>query len=364
MTSLTILVPLIVLGILGSGCSHGGAQRVATRDFEFVSGDKKLSGIIDYPTSGKANGIVIFVHGSGNTNIREDKRYFDLRSQFVEIGLSCVMWDKPGQGRSEGVFCENQPIEASANEVTDAISWLKNEKTPGIENIGLWATSRGCWVAPLVISQNHEIKFWIAIGGVPAEDNKYYLMKSNLPLEGHTQFETEQLMNEWRNGRQIFFNGGDYSSYLAATANLRKDPAVAYLAGDLSTTKEEYYTEQKAYMKVMEQFEYDKETFSIIRVRDFDKILKGLNINVLAMFGEKDTNVDWIRARELYKSTIGRNPQASLTIRTFPTGNHSINVTKDGSVRELEGTPAGGGKKCAGYYETQIDWLLKHVISE
>ncbi|MFN8342956.1 MAG: alpha/beta hydrolase [Cyclobacteriaceae bacterium] len=273
------LVNLIIVGVLVSACSQsGGTQRMATRDFEFISGGKKLSGIIDYPTSGKAKGIVLFVHGSGNTNIREDDRYFDLRSQFVGLGLSCVMWDKPGQGRSEGMFSENQPIESSAKEVTDAISWLQSENTPGIETIGLWSTSRGCWVAPLVLSQHPGVKFWIAIGGVPAEDNKYYLMKSNLPLEGHTDFETVQLMKEWTNGRKLFFSGGDYSSYLAATANLRKSRAVRYLAGDLNTTEEEYYTEQEAYLKAKEQFEFDKETYSLIRVRNFDQILKGLNV--------------------------------------------------------------------------------------
>ena len=241
----TILVYMAIMAFFGSGCSQSdGAAEMVTKDFEFVSGNKKLSGTIDLPRSGKTKGLVLFVHGSGNTDIRRDKRYLDLRSRFVGSGLGCVMWDKPGQGRSEGVFSENQPLEESANEVLDAIDQLRKEEIPGIENIGLWATSRGCWVAPLAISQNSDIKFWIAIGGVPAEDNKYYLMKSNLPLEGRTQYETEQLLKEWRDGRKIFLEGGSYSFYLTATENLRKDPAVFYLAGDLNATEEDYYTEQ------------------------------------------------------------------------------------------------------------------------
>ena len=90
----------------------------------------------------------------------------------------------------------------------------------------------------------------------------------------------------------------------------------------------------------------------------------GLDIEVLALFGEKDTNVNWRKANALYESTIGQNPNATLTVHTFPDGNHIINVTETGSVREVEGTPHGAGTKCKGYYETQIEWLRKHVLAE
>ena len=158
--------------------------------------------------------------------------------------------------------------------------------------------------------------------------------------------------------------GGGYKSYLEATTHLRKDPAIFYFAGNLTSSPEEYEAQQEAYMKTESQYEVDEETYSILRVRNFDKMLNGLNIDVLALFGEKDTNVDWRKTQELYKSTIGLNPNATLTIHTFPKGNHSINVTQTGSVREVEETPIGSGNKCEGYYQTQMAWLRKHVLSE
>ena len=169
-----------------------------TSDFEFISGDKKLSGIIDQPKEGPTHALIVFVHGSGMTDIRRENRYFDLRSRFVGLGIACVMWDKPGQGKSEGIFDENQPLEESAKEVLDAITWLRANKIPGVKKIGLWGSSRGGWVAPMAMAQAQDIHFWISVSGVAAEDNKYYLMKSNLPLEGHTKEETEMLMEEWK----------------------------------------------------------------------------------------------------------------------------------------------------------------------
>jgi hypothetical protein len=97
-------------------------------------------------------------------------------------------------------------------------------------------------------------------------------------------------------------------------------------------------------------------------VQNFDTMLSQLDIPVLALLGEKDTNVNWRKTRALYESTIGRNPRATLTVRTFPNCNHAMNVSATGSVREVEGMPLDAGVKCDGYYETQIEWLRKHVV--
>jgi hypothetical protein len=204
----------------------------------------------------------------------------------------------------------------------------------------------------------------ICVSGVPAEDNKYYLLKSNLPLEGRTPEETDRLMDQLKRGRQILIQGGTYSSYLAATEELRKDPAVTYFAGDLTGTKEAYEAEQNALASAKGKYEFDPETLSLIRVQNFDKMLKGLNIDMLAIFGERDTNVNWRKTRALYKATIGRNPDATLAIHTFPDANHDIAVSKTGSVREVEGRPFGSSVKSEGYYETQVDWLQEHVLTE
>jgi hypothetical protein len=279
------------------------------------------------------------------------------------LGIASVTWDKPGRGRSEGKFDDNQPLEESAQEALDAVAYLRTEKISGSNKIGIWSTSRGGWVAPIALSKDPEIKFWISVSGPSAEDNKYYLLESNLPLEGRTSEETKRLLAEWKRGRQIFLQGGDYDSYLAATEHLRKDPVVFEFAGDVTSTSKDYVAAQAAYMKEKEKYKFDEETLSMIRVQNFDQTLSRLNIDMLALFGEKDTNLNWRKASELYQSTVGQNPKATLMVRTFPDGNHGITVTTTGSIREVDGVPLDTGMKCKGYYETQIDWLRKYVVS-
>jgi hypothetical protein len=336
---------------------------MVTEDFEFLSGGRRLSGIIDQPANGEVRALIVFVHGSGPTDIRRENRYIDLRRRFAELGIASVVWDKPGMGRSEGEFDPNQPLDESAREVLDAVAYLRMEDVPGAQKIGIWGTSRGGWVAPIALAQDPEIEFWISVSGVPAEDNKYYLMRSNLPLEGRTLEETQRLMEEWKRGREIFMEGGDYDAYLAATRNIRNDTSVFYFAGNLTGSRADYEAEQGAFLRTEEEFQFD-ENLSILRVRDFDAMLSSLDIDVLALFGERDTNVDWRAAQALYESTLGRNGSAALSIRTFPDCNHSLNVSKTGSVREVEGTPLNMGTKCDGYYETQVEWLKQHVVPE
>lgn len=294
--------------------------------------------------------------------MRREGRYALLRQSFAELGISSFVWDKPGQGRSEGTFDDNQPLESSAREVLDAIATLRAHDIPGSARAGIWSISRGTWVAPIAMSQDPTIGFWISVGGMPAEDNKHYLMESNLPLEGHSAEETARLMEEWRQGRRLFFAGEDYDTYLAATVNLRKEPSVFYFAGDLTGTREAYEAEQTAFMKAKAFVQIDERTTSLINVQDFDEMLSKLDANVLALFGERDTNVDWRRARALYQATIGSNTKASLIIQTFPGCNHMIVASATGSVRQVESAPTSGGNECAGYFETQATWLRQRVL--
>lgn len=359
--TLPVLALLSAVFQLGSSSDTFPGQGVVTEDFEFVSNGRRLSGVIDQPANGVVHALIVFVHGSGPTDVRRENRYSDLRSRFAELGLASATWDKPGQGRSEGEFDPNRPLAEEAREVLDAITHLRREDVPGAQKIGIWGTSRGGWVAPMALAQDSTIGFWISVSGVPAEDNKYYLMRSNLPLEGRTRAETQRLLQEWKRGREILISGGDYDAYLAATQNLRNDPAVRYFAGDLTGTREEFEAEQDAFMRTRADFEFD-ENLSVVRVRDFEGMLASLNVDALALFGELDTNVDWQAARALYESTVGRNGEATLTVRTFPGCNHAMNVSQTGSVREVEGTPLQMGTKCNGYYETQVDWIREYVI--
>jgi uncharacterized protein len=285
--------------------------------------------------------------------------YADLRSRFAKLGIASATWDKPGRGRSESEFDINQPVASSAQEVLDAVDHLRTQRVPGSEKIGLWGLSRAGWIAPLVLSQDAEIKFWISVGGVTAEDNYFYLLKSNLPHEGFTAEEAEVVMQEWRRGFELFANGASHEEFLAATTHLRANAYITRMTGD-DYSRDNFEREQVKLQTAPRPLPIELETGMKIYIHDFDTLLSRLNLPVLALFGEKDLNVDWRKTRALYEATIGANPNASLTVHTFPNGNHVIDVAETGSLREMRGM--GARRKCDGYYTTQVEWLKSHVL--
>jgi hypothetical protein len=89
---------LLLSDAIGGSIAAQDIAPMKTRDFEFASGNKVLSGFIDQPGDGQARALIVFIHGSGGTNIRKENRYFDLRRRFTELGIACVTWDKPAWG--------------------------------------------------------------------------------------------------------------------------------------------------------------------------------------------------------------------------------------------------------------------------
>ena len=85
-------------------------------------------------------------------------------------------------------------------------------------------------------------------------------------------------------------------------------------------------------------FPIELETGMQLNIQDFDALLANLDIDVLTLFGEKDLNVDWRKTRALY--------DAILTVKTFPDGNHNIDVSATGSMREMQSMATR--RKCDG----------------
>ena len=103
------------------------------------------------------------------------------------------------------------------------------------------------------------------------------------------------------------------------------------------------------------ELQADPETGLMIVVPDFEKLLSSLDVPVLALFGEKDTNVDWRSTAALYRRSLG---SADLTIHAFPEANHILKRCTTGGVREMQEMP-WDAPYVEGYYETMSDWLIE-----
>jgi uncharacterized protein len=339
------------IGLLCSTFALCSRYNTSRDTLSFIFEGKRLSGFLDLPGNQEPSAIVIIVPGYGKTSFGEANWYYDsLRSNFIKMGLGCFQWNKAGCGKSEGEFDANQSVGNSANEVLSAINELKRRNVSASDKIGLWGISRAGWICPLVIQQYPQIIFWISVSGTDDKENFGYLLESNFRIEGRSETQTQLLVSEWKNGNDIFRKGGSFEEYQKATRNLRQDSFWISVSGD-PYIKSGYEQIQKNFMK--ENHPFDEVSGLMIYVANFRPILMTINCPVLAIFGEKDTNVDWRKTRDLYNETIGRKKNGSLTVKILRNSNHSMINCKTGGIYEKIET----WQYCDDYFETINLWL-------
>jgi pimeloyl-ACP methyl ester carboxylesterase len=356
--SAAVAATLFLSAVCASSVAQQPSASMTTQKFEVVSNGNRLAGFVDIPTGGAARAMIVIIHGYGKTDVAGRTSYYDLRSRFTQLGISTLIWDKPGCGGSEGTFDADQPVESSAREVLDAIRHARESKLAGSEKIGLWGISRAGWIAPLAITQDPKIAFWISVSGTDDKENFPYLLESNLRIEGRTEAEIKLLLGEWQHGFEITSMGGTFGDYLAATQTLRRDPFMVFLSGGRDETETSFLAEQKQFLSGA--FQVDAATGLMVYVPRFQRMLAHVNVPVLAIFGEKDRNVNWRKTMTLYSKTIGKNPNASLTIRTFPDGNHNLQQAPTGGLREM--MEMSEHRPSDGYFESMTDWLQTKVL--
>lgn len=328
------------------------AAAMLTEPFVFNSGGQRLSGFLDRPDEGEAKAIVIIVHGYGPTDVAGKTSWADLRRLFTSMGMATLIWDKPGCGQSEGVFNASQPVADSAREVVDATRALRERGVAGAARTGLWGISRAGWIAPLAISQDRALSFWISVSGVDEKESFAYLLRTNLRIEGRTEAQADQLAEQWKRGFTIRRMGGSFQDYLTATQDLRSDPFMQWLGFNAD---EEGFRRDQARL-IADQVPVDPDTGLMIYVPGFADILSRIDIPVLAIFGEKDSSVDWRSTKALYERTMGRN----LVVRTFADANHNLHRAQTGGVREM--MEMKRREAAPGYKASMEEWLRAHVL--
>lgn len=321
-----------------------------TEPFTFTFEGKKYNGLIDLPSDRKPSSIIVLIHGHGKTDVVNKNWYYKSRSGFIKLGMGCCIWDKAGCGKSEGTYNHHQPVDHSAREALAAIKELKKKYSDKVP-VGLWGISRAGWICPIIIANDSSIAFWISVSGTDQFDNSRYLVKTNMRISGRSQKDVEMLIKEWDHTLKVLRCGGQkFPAFKKATANLFADTFYKKFAGGLS--EEDFHRVQKYYQKP--SLKYDKETGLMILVENFPAILQKVKCPVLAIFGEKDSQVDWRASKALYEKTIKKS-NSDLTIKVLTDCNHNMQICDTGGL--YEDLKKYKWKLSQSYYDSMHKWL-------
>ena len=97
----------------------------------------------------------------------------------------------------------------------------------------------------------------------------------------------------------------------------------------------------------------DEETGLQVYVDDFNTKLNAIQIPVLALFGDKDMNVDWRKTKALYEAELQHD---NLTTVVFPNCNHNLLEANTGAIDEFNNANFSPNL-CEGYTDAIQQWL-------
>ena len=227
---------------------------------------------------------------------------------------------------------------------------LKNRADIIPDQVGVAGHSQAGVVMPLALKSSCGIAFMIA-EACPAEsalEQEAYLLEKFMICEGYPPEEA-------RRARALHLQrcyAENFKDYRPAAEFLNNHPAVQTLQmNDPLVAEDEFRPRSKSSGLFLDPM----------------KIVAEISIPVLALFGEKDNNVDPVQGAAAYREALSAAGNEFYRVETIPSANHMLYATQTGCVRELMGQVQAGTPDFVPAALTALaDWLeeLKGYLEE
>lgn len=262
---------------------------------DFEQGGNKLAGVLLLPQAPGPHPAVILVHGDGATPWDAYGYYRPFMKALNNAGYAVYSWDKPGVGNSTGNWLD-QSLSDRAHELQAAAETLRRDSRIRTDKIGLLGFSQAGWVMPEAISNDPRFAFMISVSGaINWLEQSDYMTKNRLRLEGATDATIEQALAFDRSLVALMEQEADYEAYQAF---MRQAPSCC--RETMSAAR----------------WNFVKRNFKADARANLSKV----NIPVLAVFGDRDLNVDYAQSIAVYQSVLPRAPDILL----LPDADHSL----------------------------------------
>jgi hypothetical protein len=310
-------------------------------EIRFDSDHFKIIGDLHIPNPEKKQPAIIFVHGDGPARRRYSREPNRIMRHFLDIGFACFFYDKPGYGESTGKFTRGKLFEERASILVDAVSVLKKHPAINPKQIGLWGISQAGWVMPKAIAKTKDIAFMIAIScaGIDGVEQSAYLVEKQVLCEGYDEAEAKKARQHYRQRARA----KTYQEYLEAAEYLDQNPVVSSMKWGGILSEDRFSPRSPS----------NEGFFNPIT------LIEKITIPVLAIFGEKDTQVDPFQGAEAYEKALKKAGNQFSQVKLFPEADHGIILSKTGCMKEqreryrLKNPPG----YAPGYIELMQNWL-------
>jgi uncharacterized protein len=318
--SLPLVMCGTILALLLAACARQ-PQPARIEEITFQSGEFSLVGDLRTPGGTGPFPVVLFVHGDAEgANRTFFGMYLPIMERMLRAGYAVFSWDNPGAGESTGMTDRQQITRQQAQIVMDAIDVMK--AYPGIEpgRIGLWGVSMAGYVMPRVLMVSDDVAFMIcqSCGSMSGHDEFVFLTVAQgycggVPEEAAGQLEV--LLAELDEARTL----DTYEGYL------RYREVLDELAALGSVTVPHPVASETGWLANDPAYEF---AWSPVHV------IEQVRIPVLAIWGERDTKIDPIRAAHAYREALEQAGNPNYRIEVIPGADHTLATSETGCIFE------------------------------
>jgi hypothetical protein len=308
-----------LLALVMTACARQ-PQPAGIEEITFQSGEFSLVGDLRTPAGTGPFPVVLFVHGDAPTANRTFfGMYLPIMERMLRAGYAVFSWDNPGAGESTGATSSYGRTQQHAQIVLDAIEVMKTRPDIDPNRIGLWGVSMAGWVMPRVLMESDDVAFMIcqSCGSMSGEDEFVYLTVAQSYCGGVTDEAAGQLENllaELDQARTF----DTYEGYL------RYREVLDELAALRSVTVPAPVVSEAAWLA------NDPAYRSWSPVHVFEQV----RVPVLAIWGERDTKVDPIRAAYAFGEALEQAGNPNYRVEVIPGADHLIASSETGCISE------------------------------
>ena len=316
-------------------------------EITFQSGPFGLVGDLKLPGGKGPYPLVVFDHGDGPVDRTGFGLFLPIMERMLRAGYATFAWDKPGSGESTGEIDRSRLQEQRTQILLDAIEVMKRHPDIDPRQIGLWGVSQACYIMPRVLSTSEDIAFMIAVScpGMAGVDQMAYLIASQATCAGVPEEKADQLKS-LRSELDRVRTYETYDEYLQYRETL--DALTALGSNPSDGYKPEVIPEE-----AWQANDPDNEAWW----NPVD-VIEQVTIPVLAIFGERDTQVDPIQGAHAYREALEQAGNSASRVEIVPSVNHVMILAETGCMDELAQLVQSGDWIIAPeFLDMQEEWL-------
>lgn len=291
-----------------------------------------LAGTLTIPDSAGTFPAVVLIAGSGPLDREETvfghKPFLVIADYLTRNGFAVLRYDKRGLFQSGGDFA-SATVEDFATDAEAAINYLKTRKEVDKSTIGLIGHSEGGMVAPMIAAQNKNVDFVILMAAPGIKSTEIVLEQNRLSLDA-MNIEPENMEKSLTMLKEILNGLTKWEGTVPNQTVLRDQLSQLWeqlpLLVKLKQKKEPFVRSQYNQM-VKPGYR------SFLKVNPADYLEK-LKCPVLAINGEKDTQVNAsanLKAIHIALQKAGNN---DVEIKSYPNLNHLFQDCETGNADE------------------------------